>query len=76
MSIHASQDAHAPSRPPSAIVVDSLRRSSTKCPVWIPDEDKDLQFRLVVTSNSGVAGHRGGLSTELALSMRSVQTQW
>lgn len=50
---------HASSRPPSTILSDDLWLLSSPVPIWIPDEEEDLQLRLIFNSHFGSAGHRG-----------------
>lgn len=66
-SLRASQLQHAASRPASAVLIGNLWHMSDSGPIWVPDEDTDLQLRLAVIAHTGAAGHRGRKATETAL---------
>lgn len=69
-SLRASQLRHAANRPDSAVLVNDLWHISANGPIWVPDDDSDLQLRLAVIAHTGAAGHRGRQATEKALAAR------
>lgn len=66
-SIRASQNAYEASRPPTTVLRDDLWCLSPDGPVWVPDEDDDLQLLLAIISHTGAPSHRGRLATEQSL---------
>lgn len=61
-ALRASQHNHASSRPASAVLMQYLWHlpgPAHSNPMWVPDEDVDLQLRLTVIAHTGAAGHRG-----------------
>lgn len=62
-SLRESQEAHASSRPPDAIMCAGIWHATESGPIWVPDDDADLQHRLAIIAHSGAAGHFGRSAT-------------
>lgn len=65
-SILEFQDRYIASLPACLAFEDDLWRRAGS-PIWIPNEDGDLQMRLAVIFHFGAAGHCGTQATELDL---------
>lgn len=66
--IQVSQQAASAQRPTNLVHREDVFRHPQTDAIWIPDGDTDLQLRLAIIAHTGVAGHRGRLATEQALS--------
>lgn len=70
-ALRESQSDHAATRPPTAVVVGDLRRTSPSGPFWVPDEDDGIRIRLIIVVHCGFADHRGSAATEKSLAKSS-----